>query len=106
MMYRYMHTVRLYNSSDEADVRPASNVEPQSEMRSQLDYATWYERLRGATANRPEASSPASVYQLDYAMWQSLLQPANSRADRLTPVAPVVDFISPVEQAQPDQQAA
>jgi hypothetical protein len=105
-MYRYMHTVRLYNSTDEADVRPASNVEPLSEMRSQLDYATWYERLRGATANRPEASSPASVYQLDYAMWQSRLQPANSRADRQKPVAPVVDFVSTAQQSQRDQQAA
>ena len=105
-MYRYMHTVRLYNSTDQADVRPASSVEPQAETRSQFDYATWHERLRGSTANRPEASSPASVYQLDYAIWQSRLQPANRSLSSQEPAGELVVFKAPTNLERAGQQAA
>lgn len=103
-MYRYMHSVRVYNSADEAGVRPVTAPEPLAQVRGRLDYAGWYLRLRGATSGRPEASSPVSVYQLDYATWQSRLQPAN--AAQQTAVALLVDFVSAARPAQPDQQAA
>jgi hypothetical protein len=101
-----MHTVRLYNNPEDAEVRPARKTSQSVPVDRSFDYATWHARSRGATANRPDASSPASAYLLDYATWHSQLQPANLSAPAQYPDASLVDFVTPAELETPGQQAA
>jgi hypothetical protein len=77
-MYQYMHTVRLYNNPNDAEVRPASRARRQSEVQRGYDYATWHTRL----------------------------QPANLPLNVQNPTAKLVDFMSPEALAQSDQRAA
>ena len=99
-MYRYMHSVRLYNSSDDADVRPPSSPLRPAQLQTRVDHFMWYSRLPGASADWPSASNPAPVNQFDYATWHSELQSANAAAAVQPTAAPVIVLAQP-DEAEP-----